>query len=52
MANRFPGALYNERGETKQAIAALEKYLSLAPKAQDAESVRQIIKQLRTQAGS
>ncbi len=52
MAHRFLGALYNERGETKQAIAALEKYLSLAPKARDAESVRDIIKQLRSQAGS
>lgn len=51
MAYRFLGALYNERGEPKLAIAALEKYLSLAPKATDAESVRQIIKQLRTQSG-
>jgi tetratricopeptide (TPR) repeat protein len=47
MAYRFLGALYNERGENKLAIEALEKYLSLEPKAKDAESVRQIIKQLR-----
>lgn len=46
-AYRFLGALYNERGENKLAIEALEKYLSLEPKAKDAESVRQIIKQLR-----
>lgn len=52
MAYRFLGALHNERGEAKLAIAALEKYLSLTPKATDAESVRQIIKQLRTQSGS
>lgn len=52
MAYRFLGALYNERGEPKLAIAALEKYLTLTPKATDAESVRQIIKQLRTQSGS
>jgi len=51
MAYRFLGALYNERGEPKLAIAALEKYLSLAPKARDAESVREIIKQLRAQNG-
>lgn len=51
MAYRFLGALYNERGELKLAIIALEKYLSLAPKATDAESVREIINQLRTQAG-
>jgi len=52
MAYRFLGALYNERGEPKLAIVALEKYLSLAPKAKDAESVREIVKQLRTQTGS
>lgn len=49
MAYRFLGALYNERGESKLAIEALEKYLSLAPQAKDAESVREIVKQLRTQ---
>jgi len=49
MAYRFLGAVYNERGEPKLAIEALEKYLSLAPKATDAESVREIVKQLRTQ---
>jgi tetratricopeptide (TPR) repeat protein len=47
MAYRFLGALYNEQGETSLAIKALEKYLSLAPDAKDAESVRNIIKQLR-----
>ena len=52
MAYRFLGALYNERGEPKLAIIALEKYLSLAPNAKDAEAVREIINQLRTQAGN
>lgn len=51
MAYRFLGALYNERGQLNLAIAALEKYLSLAPKARDAESVRAIVKQLRAQNG-
>ncbi len=52
MAYRFLGALYNERGENKLAIEALEKYLSLAPKAKDANSVRDIINQLRAQGTS
>ncbi len=52
MAYRFLGALYNERGENKLAVEALEKYLSLSPKAKDADSVREIIKQLRTQSAS
>lgn len=52
MAHRFLGALYNERGQHKLAIAELEKYLNLAPKAKDAENVREIIKQLRTQTRS
>jgi tetratricopeptide (TPR) repeat protein len=51
MAYRFLGALYNEKGEAKLAVIALEKYLSLAPNAKDAEAVREIIKQLRTQTG-
>lgn len=50
MAYRFLGALYNERGENKLAIESLEKYLSLEPKAKDADSVREIIKQLRNQS--
>jgi tetratricopeptide (TPR) repeat protein len=52
MAYRFLGALYNERGENNLAVAALEKYLSLAPKAKDADSVRDIIKQLRNKSAS
>jgi tetratricopeptide (TPR) repeat protein len=47
MAYRFLGALYNERGESQLAIEALEKYLSLEPKAKDAGAVRDIIKKNR-----
>ncbi len=47
VAYRFLGALYKERGEDQLAIEALEKYLSLEPKARDAGAVRDIIKQLR-----
>lgn len=51
-AYRFLGALYKERGDNKAAIDALEKYLKLNPKVKDAESVRQIIKELRNQLAS
>ena len=50
MAYRYLGALYKDRGENKLAVEALETYLTLAPKAKDADSVREIIKQLRAQA--
>jgi tetratricopeptide (TPR) repeat protein len=52
LAYRFLGALYNERGENQLAIEALEKYLSLEPKAKDAGAVRDIIKQLRARVAS
>jgi tetratricopeptide (TPR) repeat protein len=52
MAYRFLGASYIERGELRLAVGALEKYLSLAPTAKDAESVRSIIKQLNSQGKS
>ncbi len=45
-AYRYLGALYSERGEKEKAIAALEKYLKLAPNAKDADQVRGVIKQL------
>jgi len=51
-AYRFLGALYKEQGNNKAAIDALEKYLKLDPKVKDAESVRQIIKELRSQIAS
>jgi Tfp pilus assembly protein PilF len=47
IAYRYLGALYKEQGKKEEAIAALEKYLQLDPKVKDAESIRQIIKELR-----
>jgi len=35
------------RGNDQKAIAALEKYLKIAPKAEDADQVREMIRQLR-----
>ena len=52
MAYRFLGALYKERGDDQLAIDALEKYLSLDPKAKDANAVREIIKELRARVAS
>jgi len=52
MAYRYLGALYSERGETSKAIAALENYLKLTPKAKDSDQVRAIILQLQEEAAS
>ncbi|HEV2913923.1 MAG TPA: tetratricopeptide repeat protein [Pyrinomonadaceae bacterium] len=49
MAHRYLGALYIEQKKNAQAAESLEKYLSLAPKAKDADQVREIVKQLRAQ---
>ena len=46
-AHRYLGAIYHARGDTPKAIAQLETYLKVAPKAEDAEQVRQLIKQLK-----
>lgn len=46
-AHRYLGAIYNARGEKDKAIAQLETYLKIAPKADDADAVRQLIKQLK-----
>ena len=46
-AHRYLGAIYHARGETEKAIAQLETYLRVAPKADDADAVRQLIKQLK-----
>ena len=48
-AHRYLGAIYHARGDTPKAIAQLEIYLKVAPKAEDAEQVRQLIKQLKNQ---
>src|SRR5216684_3628714 len=52
MAYRYLGALYSERGETSKAIAALENYLKLTPKAKDSDQVRAIIRQLQEDAAN
>ena len=46
-AHRYLGAIHHARGDTPKAIAQLETYLKIAPKADDAEQVRQLIKQLK-----
>jgi len=48
-AHRYLAAVYIETRENLRAADQLEKYLSLSPKAKDAEKIRDIIKQLRTQ---
>jgi tetratricopeptide (TPR) repeat protein len=44
-AHRFLGAIYFQRGEREKGVAAFETYLRLAPKAKDAEQVRNMIRQ-------
>lgn len=51
-AYRFLGGIYMTMGDARRAVEALEKYLSLEPKPKDAEQVRQIVAQLRTQASA
>jgi tetratricopeptide (TPR) repeat protein len=46
-AHRYLGAIYHARGDNERAIEQLEIYLRIAPKAEDAEQVRQLIKQLK-----
>ena len=46
-AHRYLGAIYHARGDTERAIVQLETYLRIAPKAEDAGAVRDLIKQLK-----
>ncbi|HZI87150.1 MAG TPA: tetratricopeptide repeat protein, partial [Pyrinomonadaceae bacterium] len=46
-AHRYLGAIYHARGDNTRAIAQLETYLRIAPKAEDADAVRELIKQLK-----
>jgi len=46
-AHRYLGGIYWKKGNYKQAVDELEKYLTFAPKASDAEKVRATIKQLQ-----
>jgi Flp pilus assembly protein TadD len=46
-AHRYLGGIYWKKGNYKQAVEHLEKYLKFVPKAADAEKVRATIGQLR-----
>ena len=47
-AHRYLGAAYIEMNNKPRAIEQLEQYLSLAPKAKDADQIRQLVSQLRS----
>lgn len=51
-AHRYLGAVYIEKRESLRAADELEQYLKLAPKAKDADKIRSIIKDLRSQASA
>jgi tetratricopeptide (TPR) repeat protein len=46
-AHRYLAGVYNGLGDRAHAIAELETYLRLAPKSNDAEQIRQLIRKLR-----
>jgi TolA-binding protein len=48
-AHRYLAAVYIETKNNDRAVQQLEQYLSLAPKAKDADKIREIVKQLRGQ---
>ncbi|HJQ23174.1 MAG TPA: tetratricopeptide repeat protein [Blastocatellia bacterium] len=48
-AHRYLAAVYIETKNNERAVEELEQYLSLAPKAKDADKIREIVKQLRAQ---
>lgn len=48
-AHRFLGGIYREMGDNARAVASLEKYLSVEPKAKDADAIRAIIAEMRAQ---
>jgi Flp pilus assembly protein TadD len=43
-AHRFLGGIYLQRGEREKALAEFETYLKLAPKAKDADNIRELIR--------
>lgn len=49
-AHRYLGAIYIELADAARAVASLEKYLALEPKAKDADSIRKILEQLRARS--
>lgn len=46
-AHRYLGGIYWKKGNYRQAVKELERYLELSPKASDAQKVNETIKQLR-----
>jgi Flp pilus assembly protein TadD len=48
-AHRYLGVVYIETRNNARAVEQLEQYLSLAPKAKDADKIREIVSQLRAQ---
>jgi len=51
-AHRYLAAVYIEKQNSQNAANELELYLKLAPKATDAERIRTLIKDLRSQASN
>jgi tetratricopeptide (TPR) repeat protein len=51
-AHRYLGAVYIEKHDSPRAADELEAYLKLAPKAKDADRIRAIVKDLRSQASN
>jgi Tfp pilus assembly protein PilF len=51
-AHRYLGAVYNEKGDIARAADELDAYLKLAPQAKDADRIRAIVKDLRSQAST
>lgn len=51
-AHRYLGAVYIEKHDSARAADELEAYLKAAPKAKDAERIRAIVKDLRSQAST
>jgi tetratricopeptide (TPR) repeat protein len=50
LAHKYLGGIYWGRGEYRQAADELETYLRLTPNAQDAQRVRETIKELRAKS--
>jgi len=51
-AHRYLGAVYIEKHDSTRAAEELEAYLKLAPKAKDADRIRAIVRDLRSQSSS
>lgn len=51
-AHRYLGAVYIEKRDSARAADELDTYLKVAPKAKDADRIRAIVKDLRSQASA